>query len=359
MEKNDISTVLYKIEGNDISIQKAPAELIGNILLNFQGLIFSLGQYYDPEAGVYGRRTRSIEDKYKLKVSFEEGSLVLKISPYFHNQILYPHEELPAQKYLQERVFHKLKELLISLQEKEENYRSKIKNLIPEHTERFTIFNYLNELLPKENYTMSIIFFDSQEKSKKIILNQNIFKNRVSTILREEGEKDRMEIEGVVVRLKDDSPSPVFWIKTFEGKLSKISLPRDRRANVIKYLTMRIPIKLYGVGTKKQHAEILEIDAIEENNELFIDIIKGKKLKEPLKTEILFEKYDEKDDFWIIKNDELGAVGVDKTVEKAKKEFEEDLYEFYNFYATIPDNKLTERTKNIKEKLIEIFESKS
>jgi hypothetical protein len=75
MERNDISTVLYKIEGNDISIKKAPAELIGNVLLDFQGLVFSLGQYYDHEARMYGRRTRNIEDRYKLKVSFEEGSL--------------------------------------------------------------------------------------------------------------------------------------------------------------------------------------------------------------------------------------------------------------------------------------------
>jgi hypothetical protein len=35
MKTKDISTVLYKIEGDDISVKKAPVELIGNILLNF------------------------------------------------------------------------------------------------------------------------------------------------------------------------------------------------------------------------------------------------------------------------------------------------------------------------------------
>ena len=47
---------------------------------------------------------------------------------------------------------------------------------------------------------------------------------------------------------------------------------------------------------------------------------------------------------------------VEYTVEKARKEFEEDLYEFYQYYNTIPDNELTERAKKIKEKLIHVFE---
>ena len=106
--------------------------------------------------------------------------------------------------------------------------------------------------------------------------------------------KDRIEIEGVIVRLKDDSPDPIFWIKTFDGKLSKISLPRERRANVIRYLSDRAPIRLYGVGTKKKFAEIVEIDAIEKNNELLIDHIGDNILKEPIKAEISYEKYDEK-----------------------------------------------------------------
>ncbi|MGD2250621.1 MAG: hypothetical protein PVF58_19675 [Candidatus Methanofastidiosia archaeon] len=359
MEKNDISTILYKIEGNDISIQKAPAELIGNILLNFQGLIFSLGQYYDEEAHIYGRRTRSIEDKYKLKVSFEKGSLILRMSPYYEDLMLYPPEDFPQQKYQQEVVFYKLREILISLQEKKEDYRSRVKDLIPEHKERFTIFNYLNELLPKENFKTSIIFFNSHEETTSIVLNENIFKNRVSTILKEEFDEDRIKIEGVVVRLKDDSPNPVFWVKTFEGKLSKISLYKEQRAKIIKYLSERIPIRLYGIGTMRKHAEILEIDAIEKNNEILVDQIRGNRLKEPIKAEISFEKYDKTDDFWIVKNEKLGAVGVDKTVKKAKEEFEEDLYAFYQFYKRIPDNELTERTKMIKEKLLGIFEQEN
>jgi hypothetical protein len=187
-------------------------------------------------------------------------------------------------------------------------------------------------------------------------MNKGIFKNRVSIVLKEEAEKDSFEIEGVIVRLKDDSPGPVFWIKTFDGKLSKISLPRERRANVIRYLSERVPIRLFGVGTKKKFAEIVEIDAIEEHSELMIDHVGDNLLKEPIKAEVSFEKYDEKDDFWVVSNEELGAVGVDDTVEKARKEFEEDLYEFYQYYKAIPDDKLTERAKKIKEKLIQAFE---
>jgi hypothetical protein len=359
MEMNDISTVLYKIEGNDISIEKAPAELIGNVLLNFQGLVFSLGQYYDHEARMYGRRTKNIEDRYKLKVSFEEGSLVLKMSPFYDHHVLYPTEGLPRQKTQQEIVFLKLRELLVSLQDEKGDYRSEVENLMPEHTVRFRIFTYLNELLPKDDIKASITFFDSPEKTTTIEMNKRIFRNRVSIVLKEEVEKDRIEIEGVIVRLKDDSPDPVFWVKTFDSKFSKISLPRERRANVIRYLSERVPIRLFGVGTKKKHAEIIEIDAIEENTGLMIDHIGDNLLKEPIRTEVSFEKYDDKDDFWVVSNEELGVVGVDDTVEKAKKVFEEDLYEFYQYYRKIPDNELTERTKKIKEKLIQVFESET
>ena len=359
MKKYDTSTVLYEIEGNDISIEKAPAELIGNVLLNFQSLVFSLGQYFDPEARLYGRRMKSIEDKYKLKICFEEGSLVLEMSPFHDYQVLYPIEEFPQQKTQQEGVFYKLRELLDSLQDEEGDYRFRIETLMPEHRVRLRIFNYLNELLPKDGVKASITFFDSQEKTKTFEMNKEIIKKRVLIVLKEEAKEDSFEINGVIVRLKDDSPGPVFWIKTFDGKLSKINLPRERRAKVIKYLSERVPIRLLGVGAKKKYAEIVDIDAIEEYRELMIDHIGDTLLKEPIKAEISFEKYDKEDDFWVVSNEELGIVGVDKTVEKARKEFEEDLYEFYQYYKAIPDDKLSERTKKIKEKLIQAFELKT
>jgi hypothetical protein len=186
-----------------------------------------------------------------------------------------------------------------------------------------------------------------------------IFRNRVSNVLKEESEKDRIKIEGVIVRLKDDSPDSVFWVKTFDSRLSRISLPKERRAKVIQYLSERVPIRVFGVDTKKKHTEVVEIDGIEENRELIIDQVSGNLLKEPIKADVSFEKYDDKDDFWVVSIEELGVVGVDNTVEKARKVFEEDLYEFYKFYREISDDELTERTVNAKRKLIQIFESKT
>ncbi len=180
----------------------------------------------------------------------------------------------------------------------------------------------------------------------------------MENILKGEIEEDKIEIEGVIVRLKDDSPNPVFWIKTFSSNLSKVRLPQERRAEVIRYLSERVPIRLCRVGTKKNHAKV-EIDGIEENRELTIEHIGDNFLKEPIKVEVSFEKYDDEDDFWVVSNEELGVAGVDDTVEKAKKVFEEDLYEYYQFYRKISDTELTERTKRIKEKLIQIFGSLS
>ena len=355
MKMKDTLTVLYKIEGDNISIDRAPAELIGNILLNFQGLVYSLGQYYDQEDRMYGRRTKNIEDRYSLRVSFEEGSVVLRMSTFHEQLMLHPSDESPEMKSRQENVFYKLQELLVSLQDGGRDYRSKVRDIIPDHSARFTVFNYLNELLPGDRIQESIVFQDSAGQAVAIEMNKKILKDRVSDGLKEEIETDRLEVEGVIVRLKDDSPDPVFWIKTFDNRLSKISLPRERRTKVIRFLTERVPVKVFGVGTKKKYAEVIEIDGIEENAELIIDHIGENLLKEPIRAEVSFEKYDDKDDFWVVSNEELGVVGVDDTVEKARKVFEEDLYEYFLFYRKVPDNELSERTLKIKEKLIKIF----
>lgn len=100
--------------------------------------------------------------------------------------------------------------------------------------------------------------------------------------------------------------------------------------------------------------ETKEKNAIE--GEILIDHVGERRLKNPIWAKISYEKYDETTDFWVINNEGLGVVGVDTTVEKAKKDFEEDLLRYYQFYKTIPDNELTERTKKIKEKLIQAFE---
>lgn len=99
-----------------------------------------------------------------------------------------------------------------------------------------------------------------------------------------------------------------------------------------------------------------EIDRTKENTELVIDHIGENLLKRPIRAEISFEKYDDKDDFWVVSNEELGVVGVDDTVEKARKVFEEDLCAYYLFYKEIPNSEPTEKTLKIKERLIQIFE---
>jgi hypothetical protein len=186
-------------------------------------------------------------------------------------------------------------------------------------------------------------------------MKMKILKDHVSSDLGEETEPNRLEIEGVIVRLKDDSPDPVSWIKTFDNKLSKIGPPRERRTKVVKFLTERVPVKVFGVRAKKEFAEVMKIDGIEENTEIIIDHSGEYLLKESIRAEVSFEKYDDKDDFWVVSNEELGVVGVDDTVEKARKVFEENLYEYFLFYRGIPDSELSERTLKIKERLIQIF----
>lgn len=102
-----------------------------------------------------------------------------------------------------------------------------------------------------------------------------------------------------------------------------------------------------------------KIDRTKVNTELVINHIGENLLKEPIRAEVSFEKYDDKDDFWVVSNEELGVVGVDDTVEKARKVFERDLCAYYLFYKEIPDSELSPRTLKIKEKLIQIFGQES
>ncbi|NMC77494.1 MAG: hypothetical protein GYA60_09425 [Candidatus Methanofastidiosa archaeon] len=350
----DISTILYKIEGDGICLGKVPAELIGNILLNFQGLIYSLGQYLDDKENVLSRRTKSIEDKYGLCVSFKEGSVLLEMTPAYQYPILLPHEDKPYQKTLQDGVFYTLKEIVDVIMN-DESYYSKINEIITDPVIKYRLFNYLHELIPKTPIHESIIFYDFSEVPLQYDLSNTKFISRVTNLLNEEIEKDILEIDGVIVRIRDDSPSPVFWVKTFENKLVKVTLPKEQRPKIIDYLSRRLPIKLYGYGANMRRTEIIDIDKIEENREIKIKEIRGVTLSSPIIADLSFEKYDNQNDFWIVSNDDLGVVGVDDTLNKAISVFETDLYELYEFYKDIPNEKLTERTKRVKNNLINIL----
>ncbi len=177
-------------------------------------------------------------------------------------------------------------------------------------------------------------------------------------MLKEEIEKDDMKIRGVIVRIKDDVPNSVFFVKKDSGKFAKVCLPEDTRSKVIEYLTERTPVSISGTGHKKgRMPEIVELDDIKESSEIIIDIVDGITLRNPIEAKLSYERYDEEDEFWAVSNDELGINGVDKTVEKAREIFEDSLFDDYTVYRSISDEKLSDKALSLKRRLINLFEA--
>ena len=81
-----------------------------------------------------------------------------------------------------------------------------------------------------------------------------------------------------------------------------------------------------------------------------------RRLKNPVKAKKSYERHDKESDFWVIGNDHLGIYSVDFTVDKAKKLFEDDLYNDYITYKEISDDRLTAKAQLLKRDLKRIFE---
>lgn len=75
-----------------------------------------------------------------------------------------------------------------------------------------------------------------------------------------------------------------------------------------------------------------------------------------LEAQLSYEMPDEKSNYWVVGNDDLGAYGVDSTVDKAKEMFLEDLHIEYITYKDLNDDDLTEKAVELKRKLIDLFE---
>lgn len=357
--KREIPTIVYKLENENISVDGAPANLLGEILLNMQRLVFSVGQHFYHDASPLGRHSQEIKDLYSLNVSLKSGCLAVHFTPKFPAEVLIGQKEFPEQETLQENTFKKTSELFDCLESEEIDYeeaKKKVYEIIDDPRCRVNVFNPLMKLTPPEHIKGSIGFLNCHFGEKKTNIGKRVFKTRVKRILKENFREGEREVNGVIVRIKDDAPGQVFKIKTIDNRLVTVQLPEEYRQKVIQFIMDRTPIKLLGIGIKRKQLEIDEIDRLEPNTETQITEAGGFRLTKPLSATVSYEKYDNETDFWVVTNEELGVNGVDVKLENAKKMFSDDLYEDYKVYKGIPDEKLNEKAKELKRKLEAFFE---
>lgn len=349
-DESDSPKIVYKLVAKSISLSNVPAQLLGKILLNVQGLIYSIANSEADHVG--GRRPKKTEELFSLNVSFSEGSVAMEFSP----ALLAPTLD---DTMTQTPTFSKASSLLGLLMHRDVEYdeiKLEIEKQIDDPRSRITSLNCLKQLIPPEGKKAEIMFKNINDAQPEIELHDELLKRRVEQLLREEMKNYEMEVFGVVSRIKDDMPSPCFFVKNWTGKLVKIQMPEEKRHQILDYLANRMPIRLTGAGTKKRSLEISDLNEIEPNTKIFIDSIREVKLTNIIEAELSYERYDNESDYWVISNNELGAYGVDSTVDKAKEMFKEDLYSEYLAYKDLSDNDLTSKASILKRKLIDLFE---
>ena len=337
--------IIYKLEADTASINNAPAQLVGKILVAMQGLIYSL-------AGAnIGRRSKRDEELYSLNVNFKSGSIDLEFSP---GVLAATFDDMMEQT----PVFNKASKFLGLLPQRDMEYselKSEVEKQIDDNRTRITALNSLLQLIPPLGNEAEITFKNINGDATRTKLQDRFLKDRVEKLLKEEIKKHDIEVFGVIQRFKDDAPGPSFIVKDGHGKFIKVRLPDEKRDEVLDYLHRRVPIRLTGAGNKKKSLEIFDLDELEPNTQLSIESVHGIKLKSPLEAQLSYEK-DEESDYWVIGNDEFGAYGVDFDVDKARKMFAEDLCFKYINFKDLSDDKLTEKALNLKKKLIRLFE---
>ncbi|MGD0955067.1 MAG: hypothetical protein ABR985_22225 [Methanotrichaceae archaeon] len=345
--------IIYKFKDEASSLENAPAQLIGNVLFNIQGLVNSVAKSTEGPVSNRGKRTRKTADLYSLNVRFKDGCISME---FFPAEIQTNFGRSGDKEVRQTPVFKKTAILLSTISDKNQNdayIKLEIEKQIEDPGSRMMVFNALKGLLPPHDKEAEIGFKNIDGDIPQIKLHDVVFKGRVLRLLKKEMKSYEVEVSGAITRIRDDVP-PSFVVMDYAGKLIKVQMPDDKRLQIVEYLAKRVPIRLTGVGDRKRG--IADLDEIESHTKVTVDSVRDIKLKTPVECTLSYERSeDDSVIYWVVSNDELGIYGVDDTVDKAREMFETDLYVDYIAYKDLADDKLTKKAQTLKRELIRIF----
>jgi hypothetical protein len=358
LDSYEAVSVTYRLEGNDISLEKAPVEIVGKVLLNMQGLVSSIGQYHEEKEYINKKKIKGLGSNYNLSVSFKSGSLALGFTTPYEQKII---GEIITES-LQKMVFETLANVLsvLSQEDKDDTEVNKeIGRLIDDPATRYRMYSHAKGLLPvRRDHTATMNFAGIGKKTEQILLNKGIMKTRINKgLLEKTPNVFEVEEKGAIVGVRIDSLNPHFMIKQVDGHYTKISLEETMKNEIIRYFANKIPIKIRGIVNKErmQLSKMVEISDIEEYRHLMIESAKEIFLSKPIETEI---SYEESDNYWFLSNDKLGIHAVGKDIDDAKAMFEERLLLDYEMYKDTPDEELTEDAIELKRELISLFKGR-
>jgi len=103
--------------------------------------------------------------------------------------------------------------------------------------------------------------------------------------------------------------------------------------------------------------EVVSVSRIRPFNSLTVQRILSSKGQELVLSESLVISVDYEDDSWIMKNDELGIVAMNRDYDETVNEFNDEFAFVWKQYGSAPDNKLTDDAKQLKNKIVHYVKS--
>ena len=331
MFERELKKLWLVVEGKVVSDHGIEAYTFGQLLTGLQRIIDVL------KVSRYGKKYR--KDIFRLFLTnISPGSLVAELQPrYYEGDV---HGEIPFNEVVSE--FQKLVQILIDNPEK---FKAELEKEFADPSNILRFLQGLDSIWSKKNRFVVRTGLGYKEPEKLIEL-LPARKKYIKELIEEYVEKSSTEVKGIIIRIKGDEPR-YFTIRTLEGENIKCHYPPEWERDVMSLF--KSPVVVRGVISKK--ARTKEIETITDLKKLNVQLI-GKigrfSLKEPVPFRVF---YDEKEDLLCLENDELAIYGYGSTYSEVLSDLEDSLESLIVGFLAFPDEKLSGKSLEIKEKL--------
>lgn len=331
MLKKEPKKLWLVVEGKVVSDHGIEAYTFGQLLTGLQRIIDVL------KISKYGRKHK--KDIFRLFLTrISPGSLVAELQPrYYEGDIIggIPFNEVASD-------FQKLVQVLI---DDPEEFKTELEREFADPSYILRFLQGLDSIWSKRNRFVVKTGLGYKEPEKLVEL-PPARQRYIKELIEEYIEKSSTEIKGVIIRIKGDEPRN-FTIRTLDGENIKCHYPPEWERDIMSLF--KSPVVVKGVISKK--ARTKEIETITDLKKLSVELI-GKIGKFSLREPIPFRvSYDEKEDLLCLENDELAIYGYGSTYSEVLSDLEDSLESLIVGFLAFPDERLSEKSLEIKEKL--------
>ena len=326
------------LTGSEIGSKKAPIDVIGKILIEFNRLIYNISTATEKIPKKSKDRKHFFNERKLYFTGYDGGSAELEISTTNQNTLTGE----PKIVSLLNTAFEYFDEIR---ETEEEIAYKKITDRFSNNDIRPKILRNYQNLISQPNVSIEI-------KSSASIINlpkkiDHTYYQRVGNWLQREYEKTEIEKIGTIKRIKADGKDRYFTFFDETDTPIKCVFKEEQESNIIDLF--KIPSKLIGiearVKTKRFVGEVLEIMRIEK---IYLTSQDYLPLLKPIPIEI---EYEQDLEAYIGIYEELGIRVIDECIEGLKEEFIIQLDFMVDTYIIQNYQKITQNLRTAVEKL--------